>query len=40
MLRGEVNYLVWIERMTSILDMEIVQVLVRLLIANFCSLMD
>jgi len=35
MLRGEVNCLVWAERMTSILDMKIVQVLVRSLIVMF-----
>ena len=29
MLKGEVNCLVWGERMTSILDMKIVQILVR-----------
>jgi len=35
MLIGEVNCLVWVERMTSILDMKIVQVLVRSLIVIF-----
>jgi len=35
MLRGEVNCIAWVERMASMLDMKIVQVLVRLLIANF-----
>ena len=34
MLRREVNCLVWVERMASMLDMKIVQVLVRSLIAN------
>ena len=29
MLKGAVNCLVWVERMTSILDMKIVQVHVR-----------
>jgi len=35
MLRGKVNCLVWVERMASILDMKIVEVLVRLLIVIF-----
>jgi len=35
MLRSEVNCLVWVERMTSILDLKIVQVLVRSLIVIF-----
>ena len=34
-LRGQVNCLVWVERMASVLDMKIVQVLVRSLIAIF-----
>ena len=38
MLKGDVNCLLCVERMASILDMKIVQVLVRSVIANFCSL--
>ena len=35
MLRGEVNCIVWAERMASMLDIKIVQVLIRSLIAIF-----
>jgi len=35
MLKGEIDCLVWVERMASMLDMKIVQVLVRSLIAIF-----
>ena len=40
MLRGEVDCLVWVERMTSMLDMKIVEVLVSSLIAISCSLIE
>jgi len=40
MLRGEVNCRVWVEKMTSILDIKIVQALVRSLIVIFVLLIE